>query len=189
MDPSILTKEPSPDSLRRLLRYDCETGKLFWRARNSSQFYNDNGRAEASALMWNDRFAGQMAGTMEDGGYTRLYVNHRNQLSHRVIWAMAYGEWPRGQIDHIDHDRSNNRLENLRLVSERGNSRNRRLSGRNTSGINGVCWDIDLSKWRAQIVIERRCVYLGVFASKADAERARKSADVSYGFHANHGAP
>lgn len=100
---------------------------------------------------------------------------------------MCYGEDPHGEIDHIDHDRQNNRLSNLRVVSPRGNSKNRSMRSDNKSGVTGVYWDKKSQKWWAEITPYGESIYLGHFTDKSDAIAIRKSAEVKHDFHANHG--
>jgi len=90
-------------------------------------------------------------------------------------------------VDHINHIRDDNRWENLRLVSASGNSRNRGMSSRNTSGVTGVTWSRSKSRWVAQIKVDKENKTLGVFTDFSEAVNARKNAEVLYGFHENHG--
>ena len=91
---------------------------------------------------------GELAGCVNTDGYVMVNIDRTRYYAHRLIWLMRFGEWPEGEIDHIDGDRSNNRLENLRCVSKSGNMRNQKRNSRNTSGFPGVVWDKSRSKWR-----------------------------------------
>jgi hypothetical protein len=102
-----MTKElPSPDLLRKLLRYEPETGKLFWRERDREFFKSDR-----DYKVWNIRFAGKEAFTASDCGYKTGKVFGKTYRAHRIIWALQTGAWPRDEIDHIDQDKSNNAWE------------------------------------------------------------------------------
>jgi len=134
--------------------------------------------------------AGENAGSKfrsKKNVYLTVYFNGRNYLVHRLIWLITYGEWPKGEIDHIDGNGLNNNLENLRDVSGAENNRNQRLYNTNTSGRCGVCWFNRDSKWRAKIQVDRKTIHLGLFDEFDDAVAARKDAERKYGYHANHG--
>lgn len=74
-------------------------------------------------------------------GYIRVMLDGKGYLAHRIIWEMHNGQIPNGmQIDHINHIRNDNRIENLRLVSNQDNQKNTKRSGNNKSGVTGVCW-------------------------------------------------
>lgn len=101
---------------------------------------------------------------------------------------MHNGTIPDGmQIDHINHNRLDNRLENLRLVCHNENSRNRSMNGNNTSKISGVHWDSRNNKWQARISVNGTRITLGHFSSLFDASCARKSAEKKFEYHNNHG--
>ena len=91
------------------------------------------------------------------------------------------------QIDHIDGNRENNVISNLRLVNNRENTMNRRKRNDNTSGITGVSWDKNAGKWQAYINKDGRRQPLGVFEDKFEAICTRKSAENRLGYHENHG--
>ncbi len=108
--------------------------------------------------------------------------------AHRVLWTTFNGPIPEGmQIDHINGDTQDNRLSNLRLVSNRANSMNAGKSHRNSSGLVGVHWDAGRNKWLSNAMIEGKTKFLGRFDDWFDAVCARMSANNRYGFHENHG--
>lgn len=146
---------PTPETLRKLLRYDPETGLLWWIKTNSQ-------RAPA----------GSVAGCLSKRtGYVSVGVNGKRMRAHRVVWMMVYNEIP-SEIDHIDGDRSNNRIENLRLVSRSGNNQNRGVQRNNTSGATGVSFDSYRSRWAARIQSNGKQISLGRFHSFNEAVRA-----------------
>ena len=81
--------------------------------------------------------------------YGLVKVEGRKLAVHRVVWAVVYGSWPEGIVDHINRDTTDNRIENLRIVDPTGNSRNRSRSSDNTSGHNGI--DFSSGKWRVRV--------------------------------------
>ncbi len=120
-------------------------------------------------------------------GYIRVRYKRKSCAAHRVIWFYKTGAWPDCDIDHIDHDRQNNKWENLRLVSRTDNMRNATQSKANRSGFTGVGWCKQQGQWRSQIMVNGKSIKLGRFDNLEEAIRARKSANVKYGFHPNHG--
>lgn len=178
---------PSPDVLRQLLKYDPDTGRLFWRRRGVEWFRDGNQSAERSASIWNGKFAGKEAMTCVSDGYRTGNILSKMHRAHRVAFAMHYGSWPIDQIDHIDGNRANNRIENLRDVSNETNGRNAKRIATNMSGVTGVCWNKRDRRWLAYIRVHDVKHHLGEFQIFDDAVRARKAAEATYGFHPNHG--
>jgi hypothetical protein len=171
--------------LQELFAYDPDTGVLTWRERPESHF-----KTLRACRIWNTRFAGKEAGTVYAGHntqYRRVRIGGRPFLAHRVIWAMVTGEWP---IEHIDHDNTNgaeNHWTNLRQASNAENGRNCNRYSNNTSGITGVCWHKRARKWQAQIKVAGKNIHQGFFDNIEDAARARKAAEIKYGFDPAHG--
>lgn len=132
--------------------------------------------------------SGSVAGTIAGSGYVLVIVGGRKLRAHRIVWEMHNGKIPPGyEIDHENHIRSDNRIENLRLVERRDNSLNKSRAKNNKSGVTGVYFKRDTCKWAAQIKIDGTIKYLGSFADWFDAVCARKSAENLHGFHINHG--
>ena len=104
--------------------------------------------------------------------YVYLFVDGKRYFAHRVIWLMQTGAWPPETIDHRDGDRKNNRWSNLRLLSVGENNQNRQRKSRNTSGLLGVSWMARANKWRAQICVGRKVMYLGLHETKESAYEA-----------------
>lgn len=178
---------PSTGELRQLLRYEPDTGKLFWLSRPLRMFKSGKLTARHKWLLWNSRFAGTEALTATNKGYRVGAINRQNVCAHRVAWAIMTGEWPDQEIDHINRNRSDNRWDNLRAVDHAENAHNLPLMGSNTSGVCGVSWHQRAGKWRAQINLDDRQRHLGLFTDKADAIAARRAAEIKFGFHPNHG--
>lgn len=180
---------PLPDQsyLLSILEYDEHTGVLTWLPRPLSEFYVSNTlRRAAICETWNKRFAGKQAFTAISCGYHVGAVRREIFLAHRVIWKMVYGSDPIG-VDHIDGNRQNNRLVNLREADQAINSKNSSMSKANTSGRIGVAYHKQAKRWRAYITVDRKQLALGLFTSIEDAIEARRDAEHFYGFHENHG--
>ena len=155
--------------LKELLDYNPETGVFTRRVSLSNRVK-----------------VGDVAGSKNSLGYLTICIDGKNQFAHRLAWLYVHGEMPR-YIDHINHDPSDNRIENLRSVSPQGNSRNQKLKSTNTSGFCGVYWNKRKNKWHSQIVLAGRNTSLGYYTSIEEAVNARKSAEIKHGFHENHG--
>ena len=174
---------PDPELLRKLLRYEAETGKLFWRERPCEMF-----PSKQSWKTWNTKHANSEALKAKDAkGYKHGQVLNKHYMTHRVVWALVHGAWPNEQIDHINGDKSDNRIFNLRDVSHAVNAKNLKKSAANTSGSTGVSWMPSKKCWRAEICVDGRRMHIGVFKSLEEAKVARADADARYGFHENHG--
>lgn len=137
-------------------------------------------RPETGELVWRERIArcvqiGDVAGCVDAQGYITVGIHKRIYKAHRLAWLITYKCWPNGLIDHIDGNKSNNQLDNLRLVNESGNSQNvRRPNKRNQSGFMGV---IEFqNKWRASITINRKTIRIGDYATPEEAHQAYLSA-------------
>mgnify|MGYP001222984437 CR=1 FL=1 len=182
---------PSPEALRQLLRYEPETGKLFWRERGPETFMEGEGRYTAvrMAKIWNSKLARREAISCIDKGlgYRKGSLNGRKVYAHRVIWALHTGHWPLEDIDHINGDRADNRWGNLRAVPHSVNARNTRIRCTNTSGMMGVARYGRHGRWRALIMVDGRTKHIGCFDTYEQACAARKDAEARLGFHPNHG--
>jgi hypothetical protein len=106
---------------------------------------------------------------------------------HKVAWLLFYGNIPDGQIDHINGNRSDNRISNLRSVSNLENHRNMKKFSTNKSGVVGVSWSNERQKWIATITVKRKVIQLGRYLSFDNAVSVRKAAEKQYCFHNNHG--
>lgn len=175
--------------LHELLRLDEASGRLYWRHRDVKHFKATARRTQAqAAVLWNARYAGKEALTaLHSEGYRRGKILGSFFFAHRVIYAMVHGDWPRLYVDHLSGVGTDNHFKNLRDVSKRENQRNAAISIANTSGVLGVYWSRKSGKWVAQISSNGKQIFLGQFENINDAAAARKAADVSHGFHANHG--
>ena len=182
---------PAPDALRKLLRYDPESGKLFWRKRDVSLFeVSDKMTLDHKCSVWNSRYAGMESfKVINSHGYLRGIIFNHQYLAHRVIFALQAGVWTDNMMDHINGIKTDNRWINLRSVTNQENCRNASIRSDNSSGVVGLSWYDKSQKWRVNIRISGVQKHLGYFADKDDAINARAAADIKYGFHKNHGRP
>lgn len=180
---------PDIEYLRKIIVYDPDTGLLFWRERNSSMFREVTGRGrDHSANIWNSANAGKEALRAINGqGYKVGNIDGSMYRSHRVAYALHHGFDPVDQIDHINGDRKDNRISNLRMVTNSQNGKNQKLRKTNTSGYNGVSFCKIRKMWVARAVVDGVDCRIGYFAKKEDANLARLKFNKGNGFHGNHG--
>lgn len=174
--------------LKSILDYDSETGVLTWRKRPPEHFKPSAGGNPWKT--WNTSWSGKEAGHVCDKGgvfYRIVGIDRRIYRAHRLCYAIFHGEFPGAAIDHIDGVGTNNRIGNLRLAVESVNSRNARMNSKNTSGVNGVCFNKLRQKWLAYIEIENKRHWLGSFSDKNAAAAARLAAENGHGFTERHG--
>lgn len=163
----MLTQE----RLKEILHYDPATGIFTWIVSPSKNVKS-----------------GSVPGTLyknhSGNEYLRVTIKRRHYRLHRLAWLYVYGDFPE-LIDHINGNGLDNRIENLRSVSSSENSRNTKLSVKSKYCVHGIT----KVKNRYKVVIgyQMKQIYIGSFRSVDDAVRARKDAELKYGFHENHG--
>lgn len=145
----------SAEQVRSLFDYDPETGVMRWR----------------EGAGW--PYSGRSVGTPNDRGYLRVMIGRRSYRVHRIIWLHVHGEWP-DQIDHINGKKDDNRLSNLRSVSNAQNHQNKTCTTGKT-GVRGVRARPD-GRFEAAITLNRKTKYLGSFASVDEAKEAYRIA-------------
>jgi len=151
------------------LRHDYSLGQLFWRF--------STGPVKA----------GSRFGHMNDAGYQRGQLNGLPYLEHRLIYLLVHHKWPDELILHEGGKEGGNHIAGLSSGSNRENSLNQCIPINNMSGVMGVCWMKDRDLWRAQIRVHYQQINLGAFENFEDAVKARKEAEIEYGFHPLHG--
>ena len=171
---------PTPEQLRELLTYDPDTGKLYWKERAVDFFADGNVGRDIVCERWNKRYSGKEAFTATNkGGYKVGSIFDSLLRAHRVAWAIYYGEWPKDQVDHINGDRSDNRIVNLRNASNTENQWNSRARG-GYSKHKGVTWDKNRGLWMAKISVNGKCINLGRFPTEESAHAAYKKAHLQH---------
>lgn len=156
----ILTQE----RLKELLNYDPATGVFTW-------------------LKPVNRYSmvkpGDRAGCLHKRGYIHIKVDGDCYKAHRLAWLYVHGRWPEPSIDHINRDKADNRLVNLRETDQLGNMQNKGAYRSNTSGYTGVSWNKQRQAWTAQIQFNRKNKHLGVFATPEQAFEAYQLAKLA----------
>jgi hypothetical protein len=142
--------------LSELLDYDPDTGVFVWKV-------SMRGVAK-----------GAVAGCLEKNRYIRISVDKTLYHAHRLAWFYVNGEWPSDVVDHINGNKSDNRIDNLQAVSQKVNVRKHKLFNTNTSGVSGV--SLSKGKWRARDYAGKS---LGYFENFDDAVAARRASEVA----------
>ena len=153
---STLTQE----YLNKLFLYDPETGIL----------YNKVYRSARAKI-------GQEAGTLNENGYIKVRIRGIGYQAHRLIWIIVYGYNPENAIDHINKDKKDNRLSNLREVTLSCNSRNSSLAMDNKSGVKGICYSRGRKTWVVYIFYDNKLRALGYFKDFTEAVCHRYAAE------------
>jgi len=163
--------------IRELLNYDPDAGTFTWKERGMKYFETD-----VSRRIWNTRFAGKPAlCTLAHNGYMYGAIFGENWSTHRIAWLFHTGKVPR-EVDHINGDRKDNRIVNLREVDRTANCRNMRIR-RNTSGAVGISWHRKGQAWVARLGSK----HIGLYKNFEEAVAARKAAELANDYHPNHG--
>lgn len=144
----------SLDEVRRALDYDPASGVFVWRIRPSQRTY-----------------VGDVAGRVGPAGYRFITYLRQSAAAHRLAWFYVHGHWPLGELDHINGNRDDNRISNLREVSRAENVRNRHAAPKTSkTGLLGV--RSRYGKYEARIVRDGKSRYLGMFDSAQEASAA-----------------
>ena len=140
---------------KKIIEYDPMTGLIKWKDNRKKKFN-----------CW-------FAGYNKANGYQEIYIKNTKILVHRLAWAFVYGEHPKGLIDHINGNPSDNRISNLRCVTDLENNQNiSKPTKASKSGVRGVHFSSRINRWIAQITVNRKCSHLGCFKTIEDAKEA-----------------
>jgi hypothetical protein len=132
-------------------------------------------RAEMSKG-WNTRWAGKSAGSLNSKGYWVLDFCGREVRAHRVIFALTYGRWPVGEVDHRNQSKADNDIENLREATRAQNQQNRGANRNSASGLKGVSWSKLNKRWHVTIKVDGHSIHRGSFNTKEAALQASLAA-------------
>ena len=154
-----LSLRPYQQRAIELLEYDATSGEFTWKVSRKR----------------NQIKAGSPAGCLMTNGYISIGIDGHRHYAHRIAWMMVHGEWPDRSLDHIDGDKTNNAISNLREANHSENAQNNRRPSSNTSGHTGVHWHKQSSKWQAYVTKNRKRVIAGGFDNKEDAIEARRA--------------
>ena len=172
---------PDKDELQKLLSYDQETGKLTWKPRENTYF-----KTNRAQIAWNTRYANKEAFTSTSKqGYKVGAIYDINYRASRVIYKLVFGI-DADNVDHINGVRTDNRLINLRNIPKTDNQKNMKRFSNNTSGVTGVSWNPEKSKWMVNIGVKGKTIrkYCNTFN---EAINKRKQLEIEYDYHQNHG--
>jgi hypothetical protein len=156
MDTHNLTTE----RVKELLDYNPETGDFIWKV-----------------TPCNSIKAGSIAGSTNHDGYHRIKINRINYASHRLAWLYVHGQFPQGELDHINGIRNDNRIANLREISRIANVQQRKKSW-GKSGYMGVY--ANHGKWRVAIQVDKKTITIGNFSCPKEASEAYIAAKAKY---------
>ena len=112
---------------------------------------------------------GSFGGYRQSDGYLQIKIDGKFYVSHRLVWLVAHGEFPKNQIDHINRDKKDNRISNLRDVKPFENMQNVGMKKHNSSGFKGVSWEKSVKKWRSQLCVNGRRIHIGYYDNPIDA--------------------
>jgi hypothetical protein len=142
------------ERLRECLSYDADTGELRWKVHPSAHVS-----------------IGDIAGCIDHRGYRFVRLDRRLLLAHRIAWALHYGAWPEGDIDHQNMNKSDNRIINLRLAPRSSNNAN--SSSRSHKGLPKGCYQLKgRQRWYSQIKVSNNVKRLGTFTTAEEAAAA-----------------
>lgn len=166
------------DLLREIFYYDKEEGGLRFKSKPPN--CQENRR-------WNTRYASKLCGSANNRGYLHVKLFKKKFKVHRLVFLFHKGFMPEF-IDHIDGDKLNNRIENLRAVTKGENNQNAKIASSNTSGAKGVSWHKQHRKWYATLRCDKKVYFLGLYTDFEEAVQVVKGArERLHGDYHNHG--
>ena len=157
-----------------LLRYDANSGRLYWCV--------SRGTAKAGDEAGFDRKLPR-----QRTSYRIIKIDGAHYMAHRIAYLLHHGKWPAHGIDHVDGDGLNNRPGNMRDVPQSTNNRNARMRRDNASGVCGVHWHKATNKWAAGVSVDGKNQHLGLFTDLAEAESAVREYRAKNGYTERHG--
>ncbi|NMC25065.1 MAG: HNH endonuclease [Serratia sp.] len=166
---------PNRKYLNECFLYNALTGALVWKSRPLHHF-----KSERIMNVTNGRMAGKTAKSSLNGRYQIVHVNGNFYLCHRVVWCLHNDYWPAEDLDHINGNKLDNRIENLREVSRSQNMSNVGMQKNNKSGFIGVFWATREEKWQAVVAHNKKNILLGRFDCPVTAALAYNEAALKY---------
>ena len=161
--------------LKERIQYDKGTGVFTW----------------LDVKVNGNKARNKRAGSIDRAGYVQIgfSVNGKSYMfsAHRLAWLYEYGGFPSENLDHLNHNKTDNSIINLRIATNRENLRNQSMSSNNTTGYTGVSFNKHADKYEAYITVNYKRKHLGCFENVEDAGKAAQEARAHYGFHENHG--
>lgn len=171
-----MSEEPHQPPFEEFMYYNCDD-LLYWKERTDEQVPDTRLRNS-----FNNRWAHKpIKGSKTTNGYLQVQFQGKNYSYHHLVWYLHHGTLPSLQLDHINRDRTDNNIKNLREVSGSDNCKNLPLKSNNTSGVVGV--SRKGNRWQAHIGGD----YLGSFTDFEGAVLCRLTAQKERGYHSNHG--
>jgi len=164
----MTAKSITQERLKEVLFYSPQFGIFVWKR------FRRGGRK------------GSIAGSVASNRYWVLRIDRVDYYAHRIAFLYMLGSIP-DQVDHVNGVRADNSFSNLRPATAQLNNRNKKVPVNSSSGIMGVSWHKTTGKWRAHIKVNRKFIHLGMYSHIFEAAASRKSAELFYGFHPNHG--
>lgn len=147
-------KHITNDYLKEVLKHDIDTGNFIWVKKTSPKSRVN---------------IGEIAGNLNNDGYRRIKLNGKKYQEHVLVWFYHYGKFPNEFLDHVDGDKANNRLENLRECSQGENNRNRAIASNNTTGFRGVTFCKQNGKFKATAHFNGEKIHLGYYITDLEA--------------------
>ena len=162
--------------VKEFMNYDPETGILTWKHRDRKWC-----KDERSYNSWNTSHYNKICGSIHpNSGYNNIRIFNKTYRTHRIIWLYVYGTWPNDQLDHINGNRQDNRLCNLRECTNSENQQNKKIRKDNSSGFMGVSFSKKSQKFQSHIKVNTKSLHLGLFDDAKEAHEAYLEAKQKY---------
>lgn len=161
--------ELTQEQLKELLDYDPETGIFTWKSGRSNKSKDGRG-------LWRSE-----AGWVTLKGYIAIEINGRQCMAHRLAWLYIHGMAPYLQIDHVNLDKADNRISNLRLATQSQNQHNTTVRRTNKLGVKGVYlkrFESGNVAYATKICVNRKVIHIGYFSSIEEAKAAYDKASL-----------
>lgn len=173
-------KKLTQQYLKECVTYDPDTGIFTWNVRPVHHFKDTEKRTQKESMeICNKAITNKIAGTTTKRGYEQITINRKSYRSNKLAYLYMTGKYPlypKEEVDHINHIKTDNSWKNLRIVNRIRNMQNRPLSIKNKSGVVGVRFND--YRWRADITIKKKHKVIGRYKNFIDAVKARYNEEV-----------